>query len=114
MQNGIAIAKPTSVVHADTGGGFAEVSPESTLDQTPGQTVTIKIIGPSIPDDELVNVTTKGVDLTPDGDDNFTLAFTSGESATKTLTAPGQGLKGYVQISGKYIRPQWFYLRGWA
>ena len=112
--NNLAVAKPSCMIHLDSGSGFAAVADGTTVDQTPGQTVTIKVVGALVPDLEDVNVGTSGVDITPEGDDIFTLAFSGGESATKVLTTPGQGLKSTLSIGGKYIRPTTIYLRGWA
>ena len=100
--------KPLRTVYIDSD----VVNNGDIVTRAPGTVVTLKVAA-SLPDGEIVHcVQTGQVDLTLD--DEWDLTFTNGVTDTKSLTAPAQGSRGAVAISGPRIRPMSFFLRGFA
>jgi len=101
------VKKPLRTVQLDN----KTISNNETITHPPGTKVVLKIISTGMPDGETAHCTQKGaVDLTLD--DEWDLTFEGGVTDAKTLTAPAQGTKGVVAISGKMMRPITFCLRG--
>ena len=104
------VAKPAISMQIDNVG----ISNEEVVSRPPGNTCVFKLVGPDIPDGAEAYITTSNqVDIV-EGPNRFQLFFTNGSTPEVTLYAPSQGAKSRLTISGKYIRPQWLILRGFA
>ena len=99
--------KPMQTVYVDT----TVVKAGDIITKSPGTQMILKITGQGVPDGTIARCAQKGsVDLTLD--DEWEMVFERGVSTTKTLTAPAQGSRGIVSISGTLIRPITFAVRG--
>lgn len=83
------------------------------ITRDPGTILTFKVVSVGMLDGAKVTCNQKGsIDITLD--DEWELTFSGGETETTNLTAPAQGSKGYVSISGLRMRPLSFCVRGFA
>ena len=101
--------KPTRTVMIDGN----PVDLNSTITKNPGETVVLKVVSAGMPDGAKIHCAQKGmadIALEPEWD----LLVSNGESDTKVLTAPAQGTKGVVIMSGRLFRGFSFQLRGFA
>lgn len=101
--------KPMTTVYIDS----VAIQSGDIITRDPGTQMTLKVTGNGVPDGTVVRCVQKGsVDLVLD--DEWELEFSNGVSTTKVLTAPAQGARGIVNVSGTLIRPVIFSVRGFA
>ena len=80
------------------------------IQKSPGSSITLRLQA-TVPDDTQITLSRQGAVISPD---DPVLTFTSGETNTINLTAPGQGQIGAVFGEGLLIQPVVVRLLGWT
>ena len=91
-----------------------DVSADEVISRPPGTTAVFKLVGPDVPNGEVVTAYTKGLADITEGPNQFQLTFTNGETDTVTIYAPGQGIRVNLGVDGKRVRHQQFTFRGFG